>query len=230
MVLPLNTTHYSCQLENYLDKVELIASSLSLNVNLSVLRKSIRSLQAKSLKLDAEKHKAERKLTKLIKKWKRRHARCMRFKRRVKEIACRIAKFFGRSCHKQELSVTVVGKVIKPRVGRFAGWLQEQKECREARLAYGHPSRKIIEAVRRVRSVNRKLVAFERGFISEKGIPEREWYRHLGVGPGKWLGYRATALPALTEALTLDKNVTLAEYEADRLTCLIDKLAKKIRV
>jgi N-acetylated-alpha-linked acidic dipeptidase len=156
MVLPLNTTHYSCQLENYLDKyvnplpqhllkltstkhrVESIASFLALDVNLSVLRRSIRSLQAKSLKLDAEKHEAERNLTKLIKKWKRRHAKRMGFKRRVKEIACRIAKFFGRSCHKRELSVTVVGKAIKPRVGRFAGWLQEQKECREARLAYGY--------------------------------------------------------------------------------------------
>lgn len=37
-------------------------------------------------------------------------------------------------------------------------------------------------------------------------------------------GYGATTLPALTEALTIDKNVTLAHQEAERLTELIDKL------
>ena len=45
-----------------------------------------------------------------------------------------------------------------------------------------------IRAARRVVSVNRKLIGFERGFISEEGIKDREWYRHLGVAPGKWLG------------------------------------------
>ena len=73
MILPLNTTHYSYELENYLDKyvgplprpavrltcashrVESTASSLSLDVDLSSLRKSIHLLQVKSLELDAEK-------------------------------------------------------------------------------------------------------------------------------------------------------------------------------
>jgi N-acetylated-alpha-linked acidic dipeptidase len=39
-----------------------------------------------------------------------------------------------------------------------------------------------------VRKANQKLVAFERGFISEGGIRNREWYKHLGVAPGLWLG------------------------------------------
>jgi hypothetical protein len=41
---------------------------------------------------------------------------------------------------------------------------------------------------KRVKKINAALVAFERGFISEAGIKDREWYRHLGVAPGKWLG------------------------------------------
>jgi N-acetylated-alpha-linked acidic dipeptidase len=116
-------------------------------------------------------------------------------------------------------------------------------------MLYRHPSRRFIKAVKRVKTINQKLIAFERGFISEEGIPDREWYRHLGVAPGKWLGesyvvfiwslcsslrlasgYGATTLPALTESLTLEKNSTLAAYEADRLTCLIDKLVQKIQV
>jgi N-acetylated-alpha-linked acidic dipeptidase len=183
-------------------------------VDLSSLRKSIQLLQAKSIALDAEKQTAEHKLKKLIKKWRRRHSGRMRFKKRVKKLACRLAKFLGIESHKcscgmQQPSMTTAGgKVVKPRVGRLASWLQEQTELKEGYLAYGYdidrfridfqsisdfmlyryPSRKFIKAVKRVRTINQKLIAFERGFISEEGIPDREWYRHLGVAPGKWLG------------------------------------------
>ncbi|KAI0080803.1 Zn-dependent exopeptidase [Panus rudis PR-1116 ss-1] len=86
------------------------------------------------------------------------------------------------------------------------------------------PVKKLIKAAKRVQAANAKLAAFERGFISEEGIKDREWYRHLGVAPGKWLGYGATTLPALTEAIVYEKNTTLAAYEADRLTSLLDNL------
>jgi len=142
----------------------------------------------------------------------------MWFRRRAMKIVCRAAKFFGTSsprcsCHDQPPSLVT-----------------EQQERHEGRLAYGFPSRKFIGAVKQVRTVNQKLVAFERGFISENGIPDREWYRHLGVAPGKWLGYGATTLPALTESLTLDKNSTLAKYETARLNCLIKRLVQEIRI
>lgn len=51
------------------------------------------------------------------------------------------------------------------------------------------PLPKILKAIKRIRAVNQKLVAFERGFISEDGLPSREWYKHLGVAPGRWLGW-----------------------------------------
>jgi len=50
------------------------------------------------------------------------------------------------------------------------------------------PFAKFRAAVKRVRNVNKKLVSFERGLISKDGIPAREWFKHLGVAPGKWLG------------------------------------------
>jgi N-acetylated-alpha-linked acidic dipeptidase len=87
------------------------------------------------------------------------------------------------------------------------------------------PIHKFIRAAKRVQRANKKLKSFEQGFISEEGIKEREWYRHLGVAPGKWLGYGATTFPALTEAITIEKNVTLAKDEAGRLIDLIDRLA-----
>ena len=58
---------------------------------------------------------------------------------------------------------------------------------REA-MAQQFPVREVIEALKRVRRINKMLTSFERGFISEGGIKDREWYRHLGVAPGKWLG------------------------------------------
>ena len=51
-----------------------------------------------------------------------------------------------------------------------------------------HCPPKLIKALKVVRKINQKLVSFERGFIHEDGIKDREWYRHLGVAPGKWLG------------------------------------------
>lgn len=41
-------------------------------------------------------------------------------------------------------------------------------------------------------------------------------------------GYGATTFPALTEALEIDRNVTLAAYEAERLAVLLEKLADTI--
>ena len=50
------------------------------------------------------------------------------------------------------------------------------------------PLKKIKKAVKKIQAVNKKLIAFERGFISKDGIKDREWFKHLGVAPGKWLG------------------------------------------
>ena len=53
---------------------------------------------------------------------------------------------------------------------------------------HSFPVKKFKKAAKRVRAVNQKLKAFERGFIHEDGIKDREWYRNLDVAPGKWLG------------------------------------------
>ncbi|KAF7301895.1 Zn-dependent exopeptidase [Mycena indigotica] len=137
------------------------------------------------------------------------------------------------------------------RIGRLPAWAKEQHEHQNhgvdpeilAMFAlegddedFSHPQlpkfplAKLRKVVKRIRAVNQKLVSFERGFISTDGIPEREWYKHLAIAPGKWLGYGATPLPALAEAIEFEKNKTLAEYEVGRLVDLIDKLADNIRV
>ncbi|PPQ63426.1 hypothetical protein CVT24_004936 [Panaeolus cyanescens] len=90
------------------------------------------------------------------------------------------------------------------------------------------PLKKLRQLIERIKSVNAKAVAFEAGFISDEGIKDREWYKHLAVAPGKWLGYGATTLPGLTEAIVFDKDEDLVRHEAQRLENLISKLTQKI--
>jgi N-acetylated-alpha-linked acidic dipeptidase len=52
----------------------------------------------------------------------------------------------------------------------------------------------IAHVLRELRRINQVVRSFEYGFISDEGIKGREWYRHKGVAPGKWLGYGATTV------------------------------------
>ncbi|EDR12349.1 uncharacterized protein LACBIDRAFT_245820, partial [Laccaria bicolor S238N-H82] len=200
IIVPLNTTQYALELDEYLDQSA---------VDFAPLRHSIKKLQIASFKLDKEKLKAEAKFRKIL----------------------------ARAFWTRYLDIDIH---YTDAANEFAGHSIEE---------IGHrpfPISKLIKAAKRVSRANNKLKAFERGFISEGGIKDREWYKHLGVAPGKWLGanhlrplatdytnslqgYGATTLPALTESLTIDKNVTLAQYEADRLVELFNTLARQTR-
>ncbi|KAK0235018.1 hypothetical protein EDD85DRAFT_929054 [Armillaria nabsnona] len=265
VVLPLNTTHYSYELENYLDKVEILVSAQSVDIDLSPLRQSIHSLQAVSLALDYEKFNAEQNIIKVIKKWRKEASKLKKLKKKLRKAYCKVRKALGHPCesrhhhHKhhdkqyqlteEERRVTHTG--FEHRIGRLPAWRQEVAEnemlygfalqagfekfhrgCAKSAISRlpHFPIGELKKAVKRLRVVNQKLIAFERGFISEDGISEREWYKHLGVAPGKWLGYGATTLPALTESITIDGNATLAKYEAVRLKDLLDSLVEKIKV
>ncbi|KZT74407.1 Zn-dependent exopeptidase [Daedalea quercina L-15889] len=264
IVLPINTTHYTVQLGKYLDGVEQLAESSSLDVDFSSLRASINTLYESSAALDKEKVEAERELIHLARRIVRRKA----IRRQLRKAWCSIRKVFHKPCkedlrerptrhhhdehkslpplprpevHKREDGI----KKTKPRLGLAPARMREERERRKHEHAgphacHAHASRtldnvgkrlreRFLRAARRVRAVNKKLTGFERGFIHPDGIKDREWYRHLGVAPGKWLGYGATTLPALTEAITFENNATLAKYEADRLKALIDQIATEIR-
>jgi len=208
VVLPLNTTHYAYELENYLYKVETLAYEGDLAVNLTSLRESIHLLQTQSIELDIEKAAAEEDLNRIIKKWHRRS--------RVRRVLCKVTKFFGFQLRKCACK-------------KSQSELDSPRE-HGPRLSRRKLVRKLIKAVKRVREVNHKLINFERGFISTEGLPQREWYKHLGIAPGRWLGYGATPLPALTESVTIDKNASLAQHEASRLEELIGKLRVNIQI
>ncbi|WFD20796.1 glutamate carboxypeptidase II [Malassezia caprae] len=76
----------------------------------------------------------------------------------------------------------------------------------------------------RVRDVNDRLQRVEQAFLDPDGLVQRPWFRHLGVAPGRWLGYGATTLPGLTESITLDHG-THAAHELRRLVAALDRVA-----
>ncbi|KAJ7572529.1 Zn-dependent exopeptidase [Mycena floridula] len=205
IVLPLNTTQYALELDDYLDKVEEVASLTwpsGSSLDLVPLRKAISKLQSVSAELDLEKEAAGHLMAELFKRrpsYQSREAllKCTKRSPLYEEFADFVKRSFG-----------------------------VESEARSEPIV---PIEGIHKAAKRVTKVNRKLRSFERGFISEGGIRDREWYLHLGFAPGKWLGYGATTLPGLTEAITIDHNQSWARFEAQRLVGLLQNLAKEIK-
>ncbi|KAL7421862.1 Vacuolar protein sorting-associated protein 70 [Cryptotrichosporon argae] len=203
VILPLNTTNYAADLVGYLDKIEQIKASADGTfdaVDLAPLAKSIRTLTAASLELDSTK-------SALLKKLHDALPRLPLWRRAALRIARALRAVFPASLDAPDAP----DAYTLPRLPLPGKWKALRRILAE------------------IRAVNLKLKNFERGFISEKGITDREWYRHKGTSPGKWLGYGATTFPALTEALTIEKNVTLAQNEADQLADMINAMATRLR-
>lgn len=195
-------------------RVENLAekSPLGSKIDFRSLRYSLSKLQEASSRLDKEKVHACWQLKKAF--WKLRHRRVIRHK--LRRIYCRVRRWVGKECHekhrdeyKHDITLPVLLRPVranehvksKPKIGPPPGWIKEQKELAGGRhdshrhsgfnLGPGrcrHGIEEVIRAAKRVRDVNNRLSKFEQGFISEGGIKDREWYRHLGVAPGKWLG------------------------------------------
>ncbi|KAI1382025.1 glutamate carboxypeptidase [Hypoxylon crocopeplum] len=60
--------------------------------------------------------------------------------------------------------------------------------------------------------VNHKYRDFQRGFVSQGGLPNREFYKHLIFAPGVDTGYAATTFPGITEAVQAGNASLAAEF------------------
>lgn len=186
-------------------RVESLVPSLGAEaaekVKLSSLRKTIHKVQESSLKLDAEKAEAEEEFKKLLKRIRFPGRRGARHSRRrigsLRRAADWVKSIFGVSPpteeELQQLSLRSADSwqeyLEYASIIDVEEWYNlDDIEDENAWHGLPFPIRKFIKAAKRVAKANKKLIAFERGFISEGGIKEREWYKHLGVAPGKWLG------------------------------------------
>lgn len=181
-------------------RVEDIAAGLSLadTPDFSALRTSIDKLQAASAELDQEKLKAEKHFKKALRKLEKRmrkHSGCRHRGKWLRRARSWVKRVFGvdsafAEAHRAQMLQKVVGRVW----AAVSAGDDEVLEALQREHGHGKKGRhggalkEFIRAAMRVRKANQKLIAFERGFIDEAGIKDREWYRHLGVAPGKWLG------------------------------------------
>ncbi|KAF8076478.1 Zn-dependent exopeptidase [Lyophyllum atratum] len=234
IIIPMNTTQYAFELDDYLAKVEALAEELPSSLkapDFSKLRRAINKVQSASKDLDKERRKAEKELKRMFRKLRSPHHHvCRKSHQLLRRAADWVKWIFGVQPHQYQ-PISTLETNTWTRLMDFDG---DEGNLSAPMLSYAghgrsHKMKKFIKAAKRVGKVNKKIIAFERGFISEGGIKDREWYKHLGVAPGKWLGYGATTFPALTEALTIDNNATLAQQEADRLAKLLKKLAHEIK-
>lgn len=72
---------------------------------------------------------------------------------------------------------------------------------------------------------NEKLAFAERRFISEDGLPSRQWFRHVLQAPGLFLGYAAEAFPGVQQALD-DEDVQLAQKQSNVAASCVDAAAE----
>ncbi|KAE8537903.1 hypothetical protein D1P53_005964 [Cryptococcus gattii VGV] len=216
LILPLNTTQYTRDLEYYLEKVQNI-SKIDLEtseIDFEPLADAIEAAQTASGKLDKRRHKALKKLHKLM--------------RKLEHGKGGIVKTMLRGC-----GWRIGGKEVEY---NLQTWEEGPKEgifpFPHPKLPFPFPTprkyREINNILKEIRIINKKLQNFECGFLSEDGLKDREWYKHKGTAPGLWLGYGATTFPALTEAITIDHSSKLAQKEVDELAKMINKIAKHL--
>ncbi|PGH07769.1 hypothetical protein AJ79_06157 [Helicocarpus griseus UAMH5409] len=63
-----------------------------------------------------------------------------------------------------------------------------------------------------VNLVNAKFRDFERGFVSQGGLPDREYFKHLIFAPGLDTGYAPTTFPGITEAVEAGNHTLATEF------------------
>lgn len=176
-------------------RVEAILSDIQIigdGVKLSALRTSIRGLQKASSHLDKEKHKAEHHFKKLIARHSG-HNQC----KKHRSIFCRLSNWsrhlFSDIYISPELQESMCHadtweEYLRHGLNENMDMAYKPKALKSSDDLWHVSHHKFQKAARKVSKANKKLMGFERGFLSEDGLQGREWYKHLGVAPGKWLG------------------------------------------
>jgi N-acetylated-alpha-linked acidic dipeptidase len=80
-----------------------------------------------------------------------------------------------------------------------------------------------------IQTINEKHKDFQRGFVSQGGLPNREFYKHVVFAPGVDTGYAATTFPGITEAVQAG-NLTLGKEWVGKTSKAIEAAAKVLAV
>ena len=72
--------------------------------------------------------------------------------------------------------------------------------------------------------LNQTLMAAERALLTEKGLPDRPWFRHAIYAPGQYTGYAAVVIPGVNEAIDA-KNIAVASQQLQVLADALKRAA-----
>ncbi|MEZ6195138.1 MAG: transferrin receptor-like dimerization domain-containing protein [Planctomycetota bacterium] len=110
------------------------------------------------------------------------------------------------------------GRTVSAETGALLGGLADRARTLEAKLREREAASTLSGRAR-----DRVLIALDRVWIDEDGLPGRTWYRNLYAAPDENSGYAAWMLPGLRRAVELgDENAMRAE--ARRLAAALDRL------
>lgn len=70
--------------------------------------------------------------------------------------------------------------------------------------------------------LNTALRQTEEDLLSEKGLPNRPWYKHTIYAPGEYTGYAAVVIPGVNEAIDA-KDADRAQSQLDVLTSALNR-------
>ncbi|KAJ8127074.1 hypothetical protein O1611_g6562 [Lasiodiplodia mahajangana] len=101
-------------------------------------------------------------------------------------------------------SATLDTSALRSALDEFASRTQEIEALEQQAVASKDPNL--------VSLVNHKKRDFQRGFVSQGGLPDREFYQNLIFAPGIDTGYAATTFPGITEAVVAGNLTLAAEY------------------
>jgi N-acetylated-alpha-linked acidic dipeptidase len=76
--------------------------------------------------------------------------------------------------------------------------------------------------------LNKLLYTSERAFRYDKGLPKREWFKHLAYAPGFYTGYGVKTLPGIREGIE-QKEWDEARRYVPIVASAIDALAKQVQ-
>jgi N-acetylated-alpha-linked acidic dipeptidase len=117
---------------------------------------------------------------------------------------------------------------IEPRVPRNAANVQAVEaaidELERAAQAFGRRRDSVLGSgdPGQYQEMNRRLLQLERSFIDDRGLPGREWYKHVLMAPAR--SYQPLVLPGVLEALESADTVRFAS-QAERLAAALLRAA-----
>src|ERR1017187_585658 len=73
--------------------------------------------------------------------------------------------------------------------------------------------------------LNSELIQIQRTFLTEKGLPERPWFKHQVYAPGAYTGYGAKPIAAVREYMDQEKW-----READAQVPIVGQVLENVAV